>query len=168
MGSLLLLVVVIVVVKPCSENGADRALEGFDVVAHDGLGAGRVAVADRLQQVGVLGDGVVEPGDAVEREEPDPQRQRVVLVERRLDERVVRAAVDVAMDALVELDQRPLVARVGEAGSSARSARATSRSSAFARSAARRAAKLSSVIRASDSSARSPTSTGETTMPRRG
>ncbi len=58
----------------------------------------------------VLGDGVVEPGDAVEREEPDPQRQRVVLVERRLDERVVGAAVDVAMDALVELDQRALVA----------------------------------------------------------
>ena len=28
----------------------------------------------------------------------------------------MRAAVDVAVDALVELDQRPLVARVGEAG----------------------------------------------------
>ena len=64
----------------------------------------------------VLGDGVVEPGDAVEGEEPDPQRQGVVLVQRRLDERVVRAAVDVAVDALVELDQRPLVARVGDAG----------------------------------------------------
>ena len=99
-----------------SEDGADRALERFDVVAHHGLGAGRVAVVDRLQQVGVLGDGVVEPGDAVEREEPDPQRQGVVLVERRLDERVVGTALDVAMDALVELDQRPLVARVGEAG----------------------------------------------------
>ena len=71
------------------------------MVAHHGLGAGRVAVVDRLQQVGVLGDGVVEPGDAVEREEPDPQRQCVVLVERRLDERVVGTALVVALDALV-------------------------------------------------------------------
>ena len=71
----------------------------------------------------VLGDGVVEPGDAVEREEPDPQRQGVVLVQRRLDERVVRAAVDVAVDALVELDQRPLVARVGERRAARRAAR---------------------------------------------
>ena len=71
------------------------------MVPHDGLGAGGIGVADRLQQIAVLGDGIVEPGDAVEREEPDPQRQRVVLAQRRLDERVVRAAVDVAVDALV-------------------------------------------------------------------
>ena len=76
---------------------------------------GRVAVADRLEQLAVLGDGVVEPGDAVEGEEPDAQRQRVVLVQGRLDERVVRAAVDVPVDPLVELDQRPLVAAVGDA-----------------------------------------------------
>ena len=98
------------------EDGADGALEGFDVVAHDGLGPLGVAVADRPQQLGVLGDGVVEPRHAVEREEPDPQRQRVVLVQGRLDERVVGAAVDVAVDPLVELDQRALVAGVGDAG----------------------------------------------------
>ena len=43
-------------------------------------------------------------------EEPDPQRQHVVLVEGRLEKRVVRAAVDVAMKALIEVDQGSLVA----------------------------------------------------------
>ena len=57
----------------------------------------------------MLLDCVLEPRHAVEREEPDPQREHVVLVERRLEERAVGAAVDVAVDALVELDQRPLV-----------------------------------------------------------
>ena len=55
---------------------------------------------------------VLEARDAVEREEPDPEREDVVLVERLLEERVVRAAVDVAVDALVEVDQRALVGAV--------------------------------------------------------
>ena len=84
--------------------------------AHDCLRAGGVAVEDGLQQLGVLGDGVVQPGDPVEREEPDAERQRVALVQRRLDERVVRAAVDVPVDALVELDQLALVAGRGDGG----------------------------------------------------
>ena len=113
---------------------------------------GGVAVADRLEQLAVLGDGVVEPGDAVEREEPDAQGEGVVLVQGRLDERVVRAAVDVAVDALVELDQRPLVAGRGDAGQlgeeRARDRRGPRRSRARRRS---RAAKLSSASRASES-----------------
>ncbi len=63
----------------------------------------------------MLGDGVVEPGDAVEGEEPDAQRQRVVLAQGRVEVRVVRAAVDVAVDALIELDQRALVVSLGDA-----------------------------------------------------
>src|SRR5262245_10586974 len=94
-----------------SKAGADRPLERLDVALHHGLGTAGVAVEDRLQQLTVLGDRVVEAGDAVEREEPDAQREGVPLVQRRLDERVVRAAVDVAVDPLVELDQPALVAR---------------------------------------------------------
>ena len=152
-----------------SEDGADRPLEAFDVAAHDGLGARRIAVADRLQQLAVLGDGVVEPRDAVEREEPDPQRQDVVLVQRRLDERVVRAAVDVPVDALVELDQRPLVACVGDGRAARRGARARPRGRRRSR-ARRRGGRRSSRARSAPRTARarSPTSTGETTMPRRG
>ena len=52
---------------------------------------------------------VLEPRHAIEREEPDAQRQNVVLVQGRRQERIVRAVVDVAVDALVEVDQRPLV-----------------------------------------------------------
>ena len=129
-----------------SEDGADRALEGFDVVAHDGLGALGVAVADRLQELAVLGDGVVEPRDAVEREEPDPQGEGVVLVQGRLDVRVVGAAVDVAVDALVELDQRPLVAGRPPRRAAPRAASGRSRGRRRSRArAASRAAKLSRV-----------------------
>ena len=60
----------------------------------------------------MLGDGVVEPGHAVEGEEPDAQGEGVVLVQGRLDEGIVRAAVDVPVDALVELDQGALVVGV--------------------------------------------------------
>ena len=86
------------------------------MTAHHVLGPLGLAGADRLQQVAVLGDGVVEPGHAVESEEPDPEGEDVVLLERRLDERVVRAPVDVTVDALVELDQRPFVAGIADAG----------------------------------------------------
>src|SRR5205085_7133066 len=41
--------------------------------------------------------------------EPDPQGQYVVLLERAREERAVRAAPDVAVDALVELDQQVVV-----------------------------------------------------------
>ncbi len=64
----------------------------------------------------MLGDRVVEPGDTIESEEPDAQGQRVVLGQRRLEVRVVSAAVDVVVDALVELDQLALVARRGDQG----------------------------------------------------
>ena len=57
----------------------------------------------------MLVDGVLESGHAIEREEPDSQREHVVLLERPLQVRVVDAAVDVAVDPLVEIDQRALV-----------------------------------------------------------
>src|SRR5262245_17016814 len=52
---------------------------------------------------------VVEPRDAVERDEPDAQRQDVVAVERLLEEVVVGAAVDMTVQPLVEIDQAALV-----------------------------------------------------------
>ena len=75
-----------------------------------GLGRVAVAVADRLEQLAVLADGVTQLLDAIEREEPDPQAQQVVLAERGGEERVVRGPVDVPVDALVEIDQAPLIA----------------------------------------------------------
>ena len=127
----------------------------------------RVAVADRLEELAVLADGVVEPLDAVEREEPDAQREHVVLLERRLEERVVRAAVDVPVDPLVEVDQASRSSRVRRrrlrrARRAARRARLGRRSSR--RAARRRAARAwrSSTRRTSERPARSPTSTPET------
>ena len=52
--------------------------------------------------------------DTTEREEPDSKGEDVVRRQRLLEKRVVRAAVERAMDPLVELDQRPLVAGVGD------------------------------------------------------
>ena len=71
-----------------------------------------VAVANRLEDLVVLADGAVEALHAVERQEPDAERQHVVLPEGRLEERIVGAAVDVPVDPLVEVDQPPLVQRV--------------------------------------------------------
>ena len=57
----------------------------------------------------MLPDRVLEARHPVEREEPDPQREHVVAVERRREERVVRAPVDVPVDPLVDIDQEALV-----------------------------------------------------------
>ena len=65
-----------------SEDDADGLLEAVDVAQHRGLGRVAVAVADRLEQLAVLAHGVAELLDAVEREEPDPQAEQVVLAER--------------------------------------------------------------------------------------
>ena len=80
------------------------------MAAHRRLGPGRVAVADRLEQLAVLVHRLLELGDAVEREEPDAQRQDVVLLERAREERAVGAGPDVSVDALVEVDQATVVA----------------------------------------------------------
>ena len=94
---------------------------------------------------------------AIEGDHPDAQRLRVVPLERLLEELVVARAVDRAVDPLVEVDQRAVVAppavelldqRVDllQIGS-------------VARSAASRAASGSSTTRTSHSRARSRTST---------
>src|SRR6478609_2602874 len=98
------------VLRGGSEDDADGLLEAVDVAQHGGFGRVAVAVADRLEQLPVLAHGIAELLDAVEGEEPDPQAEQVVLAERGREERVVRAPVDVPVDALVELDQAPLVA----------------------------------------------------------
>ena len=78
------------------------------------------------------------------------------------------AAVDVAVDALVELDQRPLVARVGDAGQlGEQRARDLAVVGVRALGGEARGEALERDPRLGEE-ARSPTSTGETTMPRRG
>ena len=57
----------------------------------------------------MLAHRILQPGQPIECEEPDAQGQDVVLVQGRREKRVVRALVDVPVDALVEVDQRPLV-----------------------------------------------------------
>ena len=49
-----------------SEHASDGLLEPLDVAPHHALRALRIAVADRLEQLAVLLDGVIEPGDPVE------------------------------------------------------------------------------------------------------
>ena len=80
----------------------------------------------------------------------------------------MRAAVDVAVDALVELDQRPLVAGVGDAGQLVEQRpcdRPVVGVRALGGEAGGEALEREPRLR---QAARSPTSTGETTMPRRG
>ena len=127
----------------------------------------RVAVEDRLEQLAVLVDGILELGDAVESEEPDPQGEDVVLLERAREERVVGAGRG----------------RGGGCAGRARSAGARRRrprqlleqcdgarrdppASGAPRRAARRT--VSSARRTSERPARSPTLTGATKTPRRG
>jgi hypothetical protein len=63
-----------------SEHAADRLLEALHVAAHRLLRTLAVAVADRRQHFAVLAHGLVEAFHPLEREEPDPQREHVVLV----------------------------------------------------------------------------------------
>src|SRR5262249_33877592 len=85
------------------------ALELVDVAAHDVGGPVRLARPDRAEQRRVAADCLLETRRVVEREVPDPQRVHVVLLQRLLEEGVVRPAIDRAVDALVERDQRALV-----------------------------------------------------------
>src|SRR5688500_10471056 len=92
-----------------SEHTSDRALEALYVAPHDGLRGLGIAGLDRLEELAVLLDRVSEACDSIEHEEPDPKSQHVVLLERRLEERIVGARIDLSMDALVEIDERALV-----------------------------------------------------------
>src|SRR6185503_9343803 len=55
--------------RPRPQDLPDRALEAEHVSAHRESGGGCVSVADRLEQLTVLLDGLVEARHAVEREE---------------------------------------------------------------------------------------------------
>src|SRR5438270_9486232 len=88
-----------------SRAGQDASHGRFEVQhvpEHRLLGAVAVAVADRLEELAVPEHGLLQLPSAVEREVPDPEREDVVLLEGRLEERVVGAAVDLPVDPLVE------------------------------------------------------------------
>ena len=75
--------------RSSDEDPAHGLLEVLDVLAH---GAGcllGVSVANGLEQLAVAEHGLLELAGPVERQVPDPQRQDVVLLEGRLEERVV-------------------------------------------------------------------------------
>ena len=116
----------------------------------------------------VLEHRALQIGRPVERERPDPQRVGVVPLECLFEELVVAAAVDRAVDPLVEVDQQRGRHAAASPASSSSSALISSRSARVARSAASRAASGSSTARTSHSRARSRTSTVVTNIPRRG
>src|SRR4030095_11902585 len=68
-----------------------------------------VSGSDCTEQLSMLANRILEPSHPIEREKPDAQGQDVVLVQGRCQERVVRALVDVAVAAALEVDARPLV-----------------------------------------------------------
>ncbi len=70
--------------------------------AHRGRRSLAVADDDRLDEVAVRLDGVLEILGAIECDRPDPQGEDVVLAERLLEQVVVGGRVDRAMDLLVE------------------------------------------------------------------
>ena len=69
-------------------------LEVLDVGAHEVGSAVAVADDDRLDEVAMRLDRLLEILRAVERDHPDAQREDVVLAERLLDQVVVRGGVD--------------------------------------------------------------------------
>ena len=85
-----------------SEDRADLALEGDDVVAGDRPRALGVAVADRGQQVAVLVHPRRQVRQAVDDQVPDAQREVQVAPEGLFEIRVVRALIDEAVHARVE------------------------------------------------------------------
>ena len=94
-------------------SGSDRRLEPGDVSSHGGGSSLGVAVADRLEQLAMFAHRLVETCDAVECDQPDPESEHVVPVERLLEERIVCAAVDMPVETLIELDQCTLVVTSG-------------------------------------------------------
>jgi formate--tetrahydrofolate ligase len=101
--------------SPSEEHPAHRALEVLDVVAHDLRRHIPFAERNRLQERPVLEHCGVKLAGLLECQHPDAERERVVLLERRLEKVVVSTAVDRAVDALIEIDQRLVVARLARA-----------------------------------------------------
>src|SRR6266581_8327698 len=91
------------------QNLANLGLEARNVMPHRQLGAVAVTREDRLEQRPVLGHGLAQPHALVEHEEPQAQAQVEVPLEGALEERVTRAAVDAAVDLMVELHQLTLI-----------------------------------------------------------
>src|SRR5436190_23684752 len=98
--------------RSCSwarEYASHRFLELEHVALHRVGGTIRVPVADRLEDLAMVEDRLLELARLVEGEVPDPQREHVVLLERSFQKCVAGAAVDLAVDPLVECHQSPLV-----------------------------------------------------------
>src|SRR5712691_9672214 len=83
------------------EHAVHRLLEVLDMRAHRVSRAVAVTGPDRLEKRPVLGDRLLELVSPIEGDRPDPQGKHVVLLERRLEEIVVRRAVHGAVDPLV-------------------------------------------------------------------
>src|SRR5438128_9675651 len=88
--------------SPARQDASHGLSEVDHVPAHRLLRPIGVAVADRLEELAVAEHCLLELSGPVEREVPDAERQDVVLLEGRFEERVVRGAVDLTMDPLVQ------------------------------------------------------------------
>src|ERR1700724_2243691 len=82
------------------------------MTTHAVLGALPVAGQDRAEQLDVLLDRLSQPHSVIEDEVPEPQAEVEVPLQRVLEKRVSRRAVDVAVDLLVELHELAGVGRL--------------------------------------------------------
>ena len=90
------------------ERGPHLAGEVEHVLERDRSCRLGVAAPDRFEEHAMLAHGVVERRQAVERQVPDPKRHVEVAIEVARQVGVSRAPVHEAVDAGVQLDQRPL------------------------------------------------------------
>src|SRR5919198_3115844 len=84
------------------EHASHGLLELEHVAAHRVLGSVRVAVTDRLEELAMAEHGLLQLSGLVERQVPDAEGEHVVLLEGRLEKRVVGGAVHLAVDPLVQ------------------------------------------------------------------
>src|SRR5205823_50128 len=103
------------------EHAVHRLLEVLDVRAHRLSCACAVSGLDRLEERAMRIHRLFELVRPIEGDRPDPEREHVILLECRLEELVVRCAVDSAVDPLVEVHQLAaagleLVEKRGERG----------------------------------------------------
>ncbi len=87
------------------QGSADCCLKAANVSGHGVGGALFIAVAHCFENRAVFEYRIIKVFEAIEREEPDAQCVRVIVVEYTFEEWVARAAIDEAVQALVECHQ---------------------------------------------------------------
>ena len=93
-----------------SDDFADFFLKAEHVVQRDAFGGFCIPTADRLKHESLFVQYLIEPrhqcGEPLHRHVKDPKREIVVMVERVEEVGILGAAIDEAMDAPIEREQR--------------------------------------------------------------